>query len=360
MITTFNVDKKFRKIVDGLEESHVADSEDYLYLLNNINDENRQYLSNAATRVKEKYYGKDVYIRGIVEFSNYCKQNCLYCGIRKDNINVNRYRLSHEEILDACKIGYSLGYRTFVLQSGEDPYFTDEKMVSIIKDIRSNFSDVAITLSLGEKSRESYKKFYDAGADRYLLRHETANEALYEKLHENMTFQNRKECLYDLREIGYQVGAGLMVGSPGQKKEDLIDDLLFIKELNPHMVGIGPYLTHEQTPLKGSKNGSLIDTLVMLSLVRLILPEVLLPATTAVGTIDDYGREQALLAGCNIVMPNISPMEVRKKYELYENKICVDDQPEHCRFCIEGRVKRTGNKLNMSRGDHLLYNNPKN
>lgn len=356
MVTTFTVDEQFKKIVDALEKNNVATPEDYLYILNNITKENRQYLSNVAARVKEKYYGKDVYIRGIVEFSNYCKQNCLYCGIRKDNKNVNRYRLTHEEIIEACKKGYDLGYRTFVLQSGEDPYFTDERMTAIIKDIRELYSDVAITLSLGEKSKESYKKYFKAGANRYLLRHETANRELYSKLHENMTFQSRKNCLKDLRTIGYQVGAGFMVGSPGQKKRDLIDDLLFLKELEPHMVGIGPYLTHEQTPLKSASNGSLTDTLVMLSLVRLILPKVLLPATTAVGTIDDYGREQALLAGCNVVMPNISPMEVRKKYELYENKICVDDQPEHCRHCIEGRVKRTGNRLNMSRGDYIDFN----
>jgi len=355
MITTFKVDKKFSAIVDGLEKNHVGKAEDYLYLLNNINEENRQYLSNAALRVKEEFYGKEIYIRGIVEFSNFCKQNCLYCGIRKDNAHVDRYRLSHKEIVEACRKGYALGYRTFVLQSGEDPYFTDDRVVAIIKDIRDNFKDAAITLSLGEKTKRSYKKFYDAGADRYLLRHETANEKLYDKLHENMTFQNRKECLYDLKEIGYQVGAGLMVGSPGQKKTDLIDDLRFLKELKPQMVGMGPYLTHKETPLKDSENGSLTETLVMLSLVRLILPEVLLPATTAVGTIDDYGREQAILAGCNVVMPNISPMEVRKKYELYENKICVDDQPEECRFCIEGRVKCTGSTLNMCRGDHISF-----
>lgn len=355
MVTTFNIDPKFKKIVDDLKANHMATREDFEYILKNYNDDSRQYLANAAQEVKEAFYKRQVYIRGIVEFSNYCKRNCLYCGIRRENHKVNRYRLTHEEILSACKKGYALGYRTFVLQSGEDPFFTDEKMTAIIKDIKKAFPDVAITLSLGEKSKESYEKFYKAGADRYLLRHETANPKLYSALHDEMIFETRKQCLLDLKDVGFQVGAGLMVGSPGQKPEDLVDDLMFLKTLEPHMVGIGPYLTHDETPLKGATNGSLIQTLVMLSLVRLILPEVLLPATTAMGTIDDYGREQAILAGCNVVMPNISPMEVRKKYELYENKICVDDEPEHCRYCIEGRVKRTGHHLNMDRGDNILW-----
>lgn len=355
MVTTFKVDTKFQEIVDGLKESSNASFEEFMYILNNINDDNRQYLAIAASEIKEKYYKKEVYIRGIVEFSNYCKRNCKYCGIRRDNHNVNRYRLTHKEIINACTKGYKLGYRTFVLQGGEDLYFTDEKFIKIIKELKEKFPDAAITLSLGERSKESYQKLFNAGADRYLLRHETANEELYKSLHENMTFSTRKKCLYNLKEIGYQVGAGFMVGSPGQKKEHLVEDLMFLKELKPHMVGLGPYLTHDQTPLKGASNGSLIQSLVMLSLVRLILPDVLLPATTAMGTIDSYGREAGILAGCNVVMPNISPMEVRKKYELYENKICVDDQPEHCRHCIEGRVNKTGHKLNMSRGDNISF-----
>lgn len=355
MITTFDIKPEIKSIVDTLKQTHEISREQLLFLLEEIDEKGRLYLATAANEVKEKYYKKEVFIRGIVEFSNYCKRDCLYCGIRKSNKNATRYRLTHEEIIASCKKAYELGYRTFVLQSGEDPYYTDEKIVAIIEELKNKFEDAAITLSIGEKTKESYQKFFDAGADRFLLRHETASPKLYRSLHENMTFEERKKCLVDLKKIGYQVGAGFMVGSPGQTNEDLVEDIMFLKKLRPHMVGIGPYLTHEQTPLKGASNGSLEKTLTMLSLVRLILPEVLLPATTAMGTIDGYGREQAILAGCNVVMPNVSPMEVRAKYELYENKICVDDQPEHCRYCIEGRVNKTGHTLNMSRGDNIIW-----
>jgi len=313
-------------------------------------------LFSAADKVRRQIYGDEVYIRGLVEFTNYCKNNCYYCGIRRDNKNAVRYRLDKEEILACCTEGYSLGFRTFVLQGGEDPYFSDELICDIVSAIREKFPDCAITLSIGEKSKESYLSYYKAGANRYLLRHETADETHYHKLHpESMSLENRKKCLFNLKEIGYQVGSGFMVGSPYQTTETLLEDIRFLQELEPDMIGIGPYLTHAQTPFAECENGSMELTLRLISILRLIFPYALIPATTALGTIHPQGRELGLKAGANVVMPNLSPVRVRKLYELYENKICTGEEAAQCRGCLERRVESAGYRIvtavgNVKRG----------
>ncbi|KGM97584.1 [FeFe] hydrogenase H-cluster radical SAM maturase HydE [Clostridium botulinum] len=344
-----------RKIIDRLYENNSLNREELLYLLNNINDENKEYLISKANETRFKYYGDKVYTRGLIEFTNYCKNTCTYCGIRVFNKKVDRYRLSLDEITHSCSEGYRLGYRTFVLQGGEDNYFTDDKIVEIVTKIKSKFPKCAITLSIGEKSYESYKKYYDAGVDRYLLRHETASKELYEKLHPGMSFENRRKCLRDLKKIGYQVGAGFMIGIPGQTNEDYVEDLLFLKELEPHMVGIGPFIPQCDTPLGKEQGGTVEQTILMLSIIRLLLPQVLLPATTALGTIHPMGREMGLKAGANVVMPNLSPTSVRKKYALYDGKICTGDEAAECRMCIQNRIETSGFSLDMSRGDNRLW-----
>lgn len=303
-------------------------------------------LFKKADAVRREIYGNEVYIRGLIEFTNYCKNNCFYCGIRSGNKSAQRYRLSHDEILACCKEGYSLGFRTFVLQGGEDTYYTDKMICEIVSDIKSLYPDCAVTLSIGEKSYESYKAFFDAGANRYLLRHETADETHYSKLHPHeMSLKNRKECLFNLKEIGYQVGSGFMVGSPFQTLENIVCDLRFLQELDPDMIGIGPYITHAQTPFKDYKNGSLDLTLRLVSILRLMFPHALIPSTTALGTIAPNGRELGLKAGANVVMPNLSPVSVRKLYDLYENKICTGEEAAQCRGCLQRRVESAGYKI---------------
>ena len=289
---------------------------------------------------------------GLIEFTNYCKNDCLYCGIRRSAKNAERYRLTEEQILDCCETGYGLGFRTFVLQGGEDGFFTDDKIVRIVSGIKEKFPDCAVTLSIGEKSRESYEKFRKAGADRYLLRHETANSEHYGKLHpKELSLENRMRCLADLKEIGFQTGCGFMVGSPYQTAENLAEDLLYIHKLQPHMVGIGPFIPHHDTPFAEEKQGSLEMTLLMLGLTRLVVPNVLLPSTTALGTIHPKGREMGILAGANVVMPNLSPQDVRKKYLLYDNKICTGDEAAECIACLGRRMESVGYRLVSDRGD---------
>lgn len=315
----------------------------------------RKRLTEEAVRLRRKYYGSSVYTRGLIEFTNYCKNNCYYCGIRRDNPGAERYRLTHEEILSCCENGYALGFRTFVLQGGEDPYFTDERMEAVIRDIKSRYPDCALTLSIGERSFESYQRFREAGADRYLLRHETADDAHYRSLHPSeMSLSARKQCLYDLKALGYQVGAGFMVGSPGQSYEELAEDLLFLRELQPQMVGIGPFIPHHSTPFADKPAGSVELTLRLLSILRVLLPKVLLPATTALGTLDPRGREKGLAAGANVVMPNLSPVKNRKQYDLYDNKICTGEEAAECRSCLARRVEAAGYRLSTERGDAVL------
>ena len=310
-------------------------------------------LHQRACHLAQKYYGKQIYLRGLIEFTNYCKNNCYYCGIRKGNRKLSRYRLTADEILMCCENGYHLGFRTFVLQGGEDPYFTDEQICEIVRRIRTDFPDCAITLSVGEKSRESYQAYFDAGAERYLLRHETADEDHYRQLHPSeMSLENRKNCLRTLKEIGYQTGCGFMVGSPGQTSNTLYEDLQFIRELQPEMVGIGPFISHQDTPFAGEKSGTLEETLRLLSIIRMIHPMVLLPATTALGTIDPRGREKGILAGANVVMPNLSPVNVRDKYKLYDNKICTGEEAAECRGCLERRMNGIGYECVTNRGDY--------
>ena len=313
-----------------------------------------EYISKKAASLREEYYGKDVYIRGLIEFTNHCKNNCKYCGIRRDNKNAERYRLSDEDIFDCSNRGYELGFRTFVLQGGEDPYYTDERLGSLVSGLKNRHPDCAVTLSIGERSEESYQRLFNAGADRYLLRHETADKDHYESLHPaEMSFDNRMRCLKSLREIGYQVGCGMMVGSPGQTMEHLLKDLRFIQEFKPEMVGLGPFIPHQDTEYAQMPAGSVELTLRLLSIVRLLLPDVLLPATTALGTVDPTGREKGLKAGANVVMPNLSPPKVRGKYLLYDNKICTGDEAAECVRCLASRVSAAGYRIVESRGDHI-------
>ena len=303
-------------------------------------------LTTRADDVRKEYYGTDVYLRGLIEFTNYCKNDCFYCGIRQGNKMIERYRLSEDEILVCCETGYALGYRTFVLQGGEDPWYTDEKMVAIIAKIRKQYEDCAITLSFGEKPKESYFAFFEAGANRYLLRHETATESHYHQLHPpTMNWKKRLDCLWSLKEIGYQVGAGFMVGSPHQTTECLINDLRFFEQLRPDMIGIGPFLSHRDTPFHSFANGSLSLTLRMISISRLMFPNALIPATTALGTVDPCGREYGLRCGANVLMPNLSPVAVRKKYTLYDNKICTNEEAAEYRDELEQRVAGAGYKI---------------
>lgn len=316
------------------------------------NAEAEEPLGKAADAVRRSWYGTDVYIRGLIEFTNYCKNDCYYCGIRRSNPKVERYRLSQEQILDCCEQGWALGYRTFVLQGGEDPWFTDERICGIVRKIKERYPECAVTLSIGEKERESYAAYRAAGADRYLLRHETANEVHYGRLHPaSMSGAHRKRCLFTLRELGYQVGAGFMVGAPYQTTDHLVEDLRFLQELRPAMIGIGPYLTHHDTPFHDQPNGSLHKTIRLLSILRLMFPYALIPATTALGTIHPQGRELGLRAGANVIMPNLSPGNVREKYQLYENKICTGEEAAQCRGCLERRVKWSGYQVVTDRGD---------
>ena len=311
-------------------------------------------LFEAADKRRREIYGDEVYIRGLIEFTNFCRNNCYYCGIRRDNRNAQRYRLTKDEILACCDEGYRLGFRTFVLQGGEDGYYTDEVMCDIVSEIRRRFPDCAITLSIGEKSHESYKAFFDAGANRYLLRHETADFVHYGKLHpKSMSLENRKKCLFDLKDIGYQVGSGFMVGSPYQTVESLTEDIRFLQKLCPDMIGIGPFITHKETPFASFENGSVELTLRLIAILRLMFPYALIPSTTALGTLHPQGRELGLKAGANVVMPNLSPVGVRKLYSLYENKICTGEEAAQCRGCLERRVESAGYRIVTAIGNAI-------
>lgn len=325
---------------------------EYEALITNRTEELARYAAERAVKARKEIYGNEVFIRGLIEISNYCKNDCLYCGIRRSNLKAERYRLDETQILSCCDLGYELGFRTFVLQGGEDAYFTDERLCGLISRIKSKYPDCAITLSLGERSAESYKRLYDAGADRYLLRHETADSAHYERLHpKEMSFDNRMECLNVLKRIGYRVGCGFMVGSPYQTAKTLSKDLKFIETFKPDMCGIGPFVPHHGTPFKDFEGGAVEPTCFLLSLIRLIYPNVLLPSTTALGTIDPFGREKGILSGANVVMPNLSPKSVRKKYELYDNKICTGEEAAECLRCLEKRMNDIGYKIVIDKGD---------
>ena len=339
-------------LAEKLITSRHLETDEYESLIANRDEELARLLAEEAVKVRKKIYGNEVFTRGLIEISNICRNDCLYCGIRRSNKNCERYRLSEEEILECANEGHELGFRTFVLQGGEDAYYSDEVLCGIVSRIKRAHPDCAVTLSMGERSYESYKNLKEAGADRYLLRHETADKAHYEKLHPaEMSFENRMNCLKNLRELGYQVGCGMMVGSPFQTYKELAEDLSFIESFRPDMCGIGPFIPHKDTPFKEHPSGTLELTCFLLSVIRLIYPSVLLPATTALGTIDPRGREKGILAGANVVMPNLSPVSVRKKYELYDNKICTGDESAQCRSCLDLRMETIGYTLSTDRGD---------
>jgi biotin synthase len=343
----------YNHLIDKLESESVLSFDEYLTLIRHRN-ECRDYLRDKAAQMRDKVYSNRVFIRGLIEFSNYCKNNCYYCGIRRDNRNIERFRLSPDEIVSCADNGYALGFRTFVLQGGEDAHFSDAVFCDIISRIKNHHPDCAVTLSLGERTFESYKALRGAGADRYLLRHETANEAHYKRLHpDEMSFQNRLRCINDLKSLGYQVGVGFMVGSPYQTDEDLAREMLFLKKIDPQMVGIGPFIRHKDTPFKNCENGTAEMTTFMLSLIRLTLPKVLLPATTALGTIDPYGREDGIRAGANVLMPNLSPAYAKDKYMLYNGKICTGDEAAQCIECLKQRIVKTGCHIVTDRGDYM-------
>ena len=341
-------------LIDKLEQHNKLCKSEWVSLISNQTPELAEYLASRARLVREQHYGRDTYMRGLIELTNYCKQNCYYCGIRKDNLTVERYRLSHQEVLACCAEGYELGFRTFVLQGGEDIFYTDKELITLLQSIRDRYPDCAITLSLGERSKESYQTLFDVGANRYLLRHETANHEHYRRLHPaGLTATTRQQCLQDLKEIGYQVGTGFMVGSPFQTVEHLAEDMLFLKELNPQMIGIGPFIPHHATPFCEHPAGMLELTLFMLSLLRLMLPKVLLPSTTSLGTIAPDGRERGILAGANVIMPNLSPTAVRKNYLLYDNKICTTDEAIQSFERAKQSMETIGYPLTIARGDSL-------
>ena len=340
------------KLIDKLAQNHSLSKDEYLKLLTTVNDEETAYLAKRARDVAQRIYGNKIFIRGLIEISNICKNDCYYCGIRKSNKNCERYRLSEDEILSCCDEGCALGFRTFVMQGGEDGYFTDDRLCKIIEKIKSKYPDCAVTLSLGERSIESYKKLKSAGADRYLLRHETATKEHYEKLHpRELSFENRLECLENLRKCGYQVGCGFMVGSPYQTTEMLVNDLKFIEKFKPDMCGIGPFIPHKDTDFRDCAPGSVDLTCILLSIIRLIHPPILLPATTALATLSPNGREKGILSGANVVMPNLSPMNVRSKYLLYDNKIAVGTESAQQKEMLENLLQRIGYTIVTARGD---------
>ncbi len=345
-----------KKRIDRLEREHCLTLEDYAFLLRERDEESTAYLRERADAVRRAVFGPEVYLRGLIEFTNVCRNDCLYCGLRRSNGKIERYRLSEEEILSCCSTGYALGYRTFVLQGGEDPSFSPERIAALVRAIKEQFPEAAVTLSVGEHPYETYALWKRAGADRYFLRHETANEAHYRLLHpEEMSLAHRKQCLYDLKVLGYQVGCGFMVGSPGQTEEALAEDLLFLTELEPEMVGIGPFLPQHDTPFREEPKGSAEETLFLLGMIRLLLPEALLPATTALGTLHPEGRELGLRFGANVLMPNLSPRETREKYAIYDNKICTGDEAAECRECLARRVEGAGYFIAEGRGDHRRF-----
>ena len=344
--------EQMKGLVGKLIAEHRLSLKEYEELIAGRGPAAAEALAAEAVTVRKSIYGDTVYSRGLIEISNICRNNCFYCGIRRDNTDCVRYRLTPEEILECADEGYSLGFRTIVMQGGEDPYYTDEVVCALIREIKRRHPDCAVTLSLGERSRESYAALREAGADRYLLRHETANKEHYRLLHPaEMSYDNRMKCLHDLRDLGYQVGCGFMVGSPWQTDAHISEDLKFIEEFQPEMCGIGPFIPHEKTPFKDYAAGTLELTCFLLSVIRLICPNTLLPATTALGTIDPLGREKGILAGANVVMPNLSPTSVRKKYELYDGKICTGDESAQCVSCMADRMKSIGYRMVVDRGD---------
>ena len=342
-----------KQLIDTLMQTGKLSEEAYRALITCQDADVRTYAEQMARKVTDERFGKNIYIRGLIEFSNICKNDCYYCGLRRSNTKCNRYRLNEEEILDCCQQGYHLGFRTFVLQGGEDGGFSDDRLCKLVEEIKILYPDCAVTLSVGERSRAIYQRFFDAGADRYLLRHETADEAHYAKLHPaNLSLKERKKCLYDLKEIGFQVGSGFLVGSPYQTAEHLCADLLFLQELRPQMIGIGPFIPHKDTPFGTFPAGNIDLVIFLISLLRLAHKDALIPATTAVGTLAENGRERAILAGANVVMPNLSPKLHRKDYALYNNKLSDGAEAAESRQALDARLAKIGFQTVTDRGDY--------
>lgn len=342
-----------KELIKKLDTNGVLSHDEFVQLLSSYTVEDLEFARSLAQQIAQKHFGNKIYIRGLIEFTNICRQNCYYCGLRAENANVSRYRLTKDDILACCDEGYPLGFRTFVLQGGEDLHFDDEIMCDIVRSIKDRYPDCAVTLSIGERSRETYRKYFDAGADRFLLRHETANAEHYAKLHpKNLSLENRKKCLFELKDIGFQTGCGFMVGSPWQTFDTIAEDLLFIHELQPQMVGIGPFIPHRDTPFGDKSQGSLELTLLLLALVRIMLKNVLLPSTTALGTIHPEGREMGILSGANVVMPNLSPLAVRKKYMLYNGKIATGEEAAEGLDNLKKRMSAIGYEIVTDRGDY--------
>ena len=338
--------------IDRLARQHDLPDEALTALITMEDPDAEALLAQKALEAREKVYGRDVYIRGLIEFSNYCKNDCYYCGIRRSNTCANRYRLTEEEILECCRTGWALGFRTFVLQGGEDPYFTKERITHLVRAIKAQHPECAVTLSVGEWDREAYAEWKAAGADRYLLRHETADADLYRHLHpEVQTLFNRLRCLDDLHDLGYQVGCGFMVGAPGQTPEMLVRDLRYIQKLKPHMVGIGPFIPHKDTPFKNEPAGTAAMTLRLLAILRLMQPDLLLPATTALSTVQGDGRLLGMRYGANVVMPNLSPASVRAKYALYDNKAATGEEAAESVARLRASMEGIGFRVVESRGD---------
>ena len=340
------------QVLERLIQGETPTLTELTHFLSKIDDEGRQKLYGAATEIRRRHFGNRVLFRGLIEFTSYCRNDCHYCGIRRGNTLAGRYRLSKEQILECCHTGHELGFRSFVLQGGEDPWFTDERICDIISAIRRLFPDSALTISFGEQTAESYRRYFDAGADRYLLRHETADPAHYALLHpRELNLENRMRCLQELKEIGYQVGAGFMVGSPGQTFTTLAKDLLFLKSFQPHMIGIGPFIPHNETIFSNKPAGSVQQTLDMIALTRIMVPRSLLPATTALGSIDPTGREKALAIGANVIMPNLSPSDVRKMYAIYNDKLSTGKEAAESLENNKRLLIAAGFEPDMSRGD---------
>lgn len=343
------------KTVDSIRDNQNLTLEQLIYLLETEDVQVLDHLRSEAQCIAQAHYKNNVFIRGLIEISSFCKNNCYYCGLRRSNKTAVRYRLTDDEIYSCCEEGYELGFRTFVMQGGEDAWFDDERMCRIISTVHAKFPDCAITLSLGERSRESYQKMFDAGADRYLLRHETAIPEHYAQLHpKEMSWQHRINCIYTLQEIGYQVGCGFMVGSPYQTYESLFADLQFIRTLKPAMVGIGPFIPAHDTPFANQPAGTADRTVRLLALIRLIHPYVLLPATTALGTISAGGREMGILSGANVIMPNLSPKKHRKDYSIYDNKLCTGEEAAESRAKIDASIREIGYQTVVDRGDYSI------
>ena len=344
------------RLIEKLEKTHRLNGDELLALLHGYTPETQKILAQKALAERQRVYSDRVCIRGLIEFTNYCKNDCYYCGIRCSNAKAQRYRLTEEEILHACQAGYTLGLHSFVLQGGEDPIWAPDRLADLIDRIKSRYPDCALTLSVGEHPRQVYALWKEAGADRYLLRHETADADHYRQLHpKRQSLENRMQCLQDLKDLGYQVGCGFMVGSPGQGMEQLVKDLLFLQEFKPHMVGVGPFIPQKDTPFGQQPGGSVEKTLYLLSIIRLLLPDVLLPATTALGTLHPQGRELGLLAGANVCMPNLSPGAVRKKYALYDNKLSDGPEAAESLNALCRRLEAIHCLPDLSRGDHLNF-----